>query len=178
MHRPRFLIALLFGAVLTAPPAAAQSRHRHENKALLGVVTEPAGKGARIVHVLAKSPAARAGLAAGDVIVRIGDRKRGKKPLTPRGVDEALRDTKPDDAVEVLIRRKKKPKPVQVELQVKLIARSAYKGDFLKPRARGATGFKAPEWFAYAWANVKKGKEPTRAATKGKVVVIHAFQSW
>jgi predicted metalloprotease with PDZ domain len=178
MQRSRIWMTLLFWSAATAVPFAAQSHHRHRNKALLGVVTVPAEKGARIVHLLKKAPATEAGLEIGDVIVRVGDQQRGKKrekrPLTPRDLDAALRDVAPGDTVTVAIRREKKLKSIRV----RLIDRSAYKGDFLKRRQRGTTGFKAPEWFAYAWANVKKGAEPTRTATRGKVVVIHAFQSW
>ena len=44
---------------------------------------------------------------------------------------------------------------------------------------KGAKGFDAPDWFAYEWTNVPKGKQPpTRKNTRGKVVVIHAFQGW
>ena len=62
---------------------------------------------------------------------------------------------------------------------VELIARRSYKGEFLRSRKRGSTGFKAPEWYGFAWANLEKDEEPPdRANTKDKVVVIHAFQSW
>ena len=49
----------------------------------------------------------------------------------------------------------------------------------IRPRKPGETGFEAPAWHAYAWANVAEGKkEPSPATTKGKVVVLHAFQCW
>ena len=50
---------------------------------------------------------------------------------------------------------------------------------FLRRASSSATGFEAPSWFAYGWANVKrKEPAPTLESTKDKVVVIHAFQSW
>ena len=53
------------------------------------------------------------------------------------------------------------------------------RGVVLRGRNRGSTGFKAPGWYAYAWANVPDDAEPPNAQnTSGKVVVIHSFQSW
>ena len=50
---------------------------------------------------------------------------------------------------------------------------------YLRPAERKRTGFAAPAWHAFGWVNVARGQQPpTLANTKGKVVVIHCFQSW
>jgi S1-C subfamily serine protease len=57
-------------------------RHGRVRRAYLGVTTEDARQGARIVEVAARAPAARAGLRAGDVIVAVdGRRVRGPDAL-------------------------------------------------------------------------------------------------
>ncbi|MCZ6787446.1 MAG: PDZ domain-containing protein, partial [Planctomycetota bacterium] len=141
---------------------------------LLGVVTAPVpdkNKQTKVVvlHVLKKSPAAKAGLDAGDEILSIA----GKRVFKPQDVDAALKEYGGGEKVAIEYRRDKK----KTATQAKLIERIDYRGDFLKRRRRGATKFKAPEWFVYAWAQA--GKEPpTLTTTKKKVVVIHCFQSW
>ena len=90
-------------------------------------------------------------------------------------MDAALSGAAAGDKVAVVYRRAKK----KATATARLAARRDYRGDFFKSPGRGRTGFKAPDWYVYAWANVRKGKEPpTRKNTKGKVVIIHCFQSW
>jgi predicted metalloprotease with PDZ domain len=121
------------------------------------------------MHVLKKSPADKTGLEPGDELVSIADARITK----PQDIDAALAPFQGTEKVEVVVRRKKKKET----LTAKLVERGDYRGDFLKRQGRGRTGFQAPEWFVYAWAEA--GKEPpTRANTKGKVVVIHCYQSW
>jgi len=164
----------ILGVLLLVATAHAQGNHRTENRALLGVVTAAVpeeGKRTKVVvlHVLKKSPAEKAGLEAGDEILTIA----GEKAHKPQDVDAALREFAGKEKVAIEYRRDKK----KAATSAKLIARADYKGDFLKRQRRGATKFKAPEWFVYAWAQA--GKEPpTLAAAKKKVVVIHCFQSW
>ncbi|MFI5402445.1 MAG: PDZ domain-containing protein [Planctomycetota bacterium] len=150
---------LLLLAVL---PALAQE----ENRAFLGVVAVEGEQGVVVADVIAKSPAALAGMAKGDVLLSIG----GKDIRRARDVDAALSGGKPGDEVAVAYRRGEG----RAEARARLAARP--RPD--TPRKRGATGFEAPAWHAYAWANVKKDEAPTPESTKGKVVVIHAFQSW
>ena len=158
----RFAVLLLFVLPCLA---------RTENKALLGVVTVEVKKKVVVAHVLPKSPAARAGLEKGDELLSIG---RTRIERTD-DVDAALKSAAPGDKVGIDYRRGKKKERATASL----IERKKYKGDFLKPRRRGETGYEAPPWFAFAWANVAKGKEPpTLENTKGKVVVLHCFQSW
>ena len=165
----RTLAVLLLGASVLA-----QGHNRTENVALLGIVAVPVAQedqGATIVvaHVLKKSPAAKAGLAKGDELLSIA----GKKIEKPQDIDAALASFARKDKVDVEYRRAGQTATVNA----KLIARKDYKGDFLKRQTRGKTGFKAPDWFVYAWEQAR-GEPPTRVNTKGKVVVLHCFQSW
>ena len=163
--RTALVIVVIVGA------ASAQHRNRTENKALLGVVTEPAKRGVRVMYVLKGSPAAKTKLKAGDVITRIGE----VSIKTNAGLDDALAKQSPGSEVRVGYYRGKK----RGTANARLVARRAYKGEFLKRRARGTTGFEAPPWFAYAWANTSKRRPaPTGENTKGKIVVFHTFQSW
>ena len=168
----RKVAALLFLVCAVAGVTAyAQSHHRTENPALLGIVPLQEKDKVVVGHVLKKSPAAKAGLQVGDEILEVD----GKDIARPQDVDAALSGAAAGDKVDVVYRRAKK----RGTASAKLVARRDYRGDFFKSSGRGRTGFKAPDWYVYAWANVPKGKEaPTRKNTKGKVVVIHCFQSW
>ena len=164
----------IFLGLFLAATVLAQAGHRTENRALLGVVTAAVPDKSKrtkvvVLHVLKKSPAAKAGLEAGDEILSIAD----KKVYTPPDVDAALKEYAGGEAVAIEYRRDKK----KATAKAKLIKRAGYKGDFLKRPRRGETKFKAPEWFVYQWAQAAK-EPPTRATTKKKVVVIHCFQSW
>ncbi len=164
----------ILGALFLAATVLAQGHNRTENRALLGVVTAAVPDKSKrtkvvVLHVLKKSPAAKAGLETGDEILRIA----GKKIEKPQDVDAALASFAGKDKVDVEYRREGQT----ATAKAKLIARKDYRGDFLKPQTRGKTGFKAPEWFVYAWAQAGD-TPPTLAATKKKVVVIHCFQSW
>jgi membrane-associated protease RseP (regulator of RpoE activity) len=148
--------------LLFALPALAQGA----NPALLGVVAVEGEKGVELAHVLKDSPAAAAGLRAGDRLVSID----GREMRRAADVDLALRARKPGEEIRVAYRRGE----AASEVKATLLARDRVD---VRPRERGATGFEAPAWHVYAWANVAEGKEPTRERTEGKVVVLHAFQS-
>jgi membrane-associated protease RseP (regulator of RpoE activity) len=150
--------------VVLLVPALAQET----NRAVLGVVAVEREKGVGIAEVIEGSPAAAAGLRAGDFLLSID----GSEIRRATDVDRALAGRKPGDEVRVAYRRGE----TKAEVKAKLVLRSSVEA--LKPRKRGETGFEAPAWYAYAWANVEEGKEPSPETTKGKVVVIHAFQSW
>ena len=180
MRIVRFLTAIpivTMTVIVLSAELSAQHRNRSQNLVLLGVVTEPVNRGLRIMHVLQKSPAAKAKLAVGDVITHIDERR----VKTNWNLDDFLRHEQdgvrrvPGERIDVRILRGKKKKTIEA----RLIARKKYKGDFLERRRTGTTGFDAPEWFAYAWNNTGKSRPaPTRENTSGKVVVFHTFQSW
>jgi len=147
--------------LLAALPALAQ-----ENGAFLGVVAVEGEKGVVLAEVITKSPAAAAGLLAGDGLTAID----GREIRRAADVDAALAGKRPGDEVLVAYRRGE----AKAEARAKLAPRPRRD----ESRKQGETGFEAPAWHAYAWANVKKDDAPTPESTKGKVVVIHAFQSW
>ena len=148
---------------------ALQDGHRVENPALLGVVPVRRQGGAVVAHVLEDSPAAAAGLAVGDCLLRVA----GEKVAAPPHVDRALATRAPGDTIEVRYRRGEDERTARIEL----VARRALASPLLRARPRGQVGFAAPEWIAYHWWGHTDGP-PTRTNTAGKVVVIHCFQSW
>ncbi|NJN14402.1 MAG: PDZ domain-containing protein [Planctomycetes bacterium] len=157
----RLLPCFLLPALLSF----AQDHHRTENRALLGIVTGGTSE-TKILHVLPNSPAEKAGLKEGDLVTAIGT----SKITLPADVDKALAPLEAKTKVKIIYVRAEK----EATVEATLIERKAYKGDFLKvDRKEGVP------WYAYAWANVPEGAEPpTWENTKGKIVVLHAFQSW
>ena len=138
---------------------------------LLGVAAvEEKGK-VVVGHVMSKSPAAKAGLEAGDVLIRIGD-----QPIKRWGdVGKALSGAAPGSKVEITYEREGR----SLDATAKLADLGRSKHAFLKRRKRGEVKYRAPAWHAFAWANVPEGEQPpTLANSKGKVVIFHAFQSW
>jgi S1-C subfamily serine protease len=83
-------------------------------RAWLGVTTSesPAGDGAVVGGVVRDGPADRAGIRPGDVIVSIA----GKPVREPGDVGAVINERKPDDGVEVEVRRGAERRPIQVEL--------------------------------------------------------------
>jgi membrane-associated protease RseP (regulator of RpoE activity) len=164
--RPFLAAALL---ALALPPFAAPGE---ENAALLGVVTVPAEDGVRVVAVVPSSPADEVGLEPGDVLRELA----GAALTKPRDVNTALAKANPGDALAIRVQRDGEQHDLG---SAELIARREFASPWVRPRPGGTTGFEAPEWHAYAWAQVAEGEEPpSRANTAGKVVVLHAFQSW
>ncbi|MCZ6691518.1 MAG: PDZ domain-containing protein [Planctomycetota bacterium] len=159
MLRSVFVLSLI-GLVGAAP-----------EKVIFGIVPVKDGDFVRVSYVLPQSSAAAAGLRKGDILHALGE----KKIREVGDVKEALARKAPGDPLEVFYIRKKKNK----KKKVRLLGRNEYRGESLRSRTRGSKGFPAPEWHAYAWGNLKEGQEPpTRNNTRGKVVVIHCFQSW
>ena len=86
----------------------------HElNDDLAGYFRVNPDEGALILNVYDKSPAQKAGLKAGDVIVRIGK----EKVYQPGDVTDILRDFKPGDKVEMAVVRQGRETTVQAELE-------------------------------------------------------------
>ena len=149
--------------------AASLMESQEGNTALLGVVATDGKDGASIACVLPDSPAGTAGLKKGDLIQQIGDVKVRKAS----DVDAAMKQAQPGRDVTIRFTRGKEAKTATA----RPVARQSYRSDALKPQTRGKIGFKAPDWHVASWSGVK-GNPPSRETTKGKVVVIHAFQSW
>jgi len=83
------------------------------NDDLAGYFRVNPDEGALILQVEGKSPAEKAGLKAGDVIVRIGK----EKVYEPGDVTDILRDFKPGDKIEVAVIRQGRETVVQAELE-------------------------------------------------------------
>jgi len=132
------------------------------------VVAVERKKAVVVAEVIEGSPPASAGLRAGDRLLSVD----GKEVSCAADVGRALAGKKPGDEARVSYRRG----DAVAEAKAQLADRA--KCAALKPRKRGETGFEAPAWYGYAWANAEEEKEPSPETTKGKVVVIHAFQSW
>ena len=102
-----------------------------ENKAMLGVSTEQAEKGAEIENVTEGSAAEKAGLKKGDVITKIGD----YKIESPDDLSKAIKARKPGDKVAVTFLRDKKEQTVTAEL-------TKWKGVNVFTTVPGMEGFK------------------------------------
>jgi len=100
------------------------------------------------------------------VLVEVGPKRIERH----NDVDAALAGWPKDDEIEIVLERGGR------KLGVTAQPVAGFRHPYLKP-APERTGFAAPAWHAFAWVNVE-GEPPTRANTKGKVVVIHCFQSW
>jgi serine protease Do len=83
-----------------------------ENRAMLGVSTDQADKGAEIESVTEESAAEKAGLKKGDIIIKIDD----TKIESPDDLTDAIQDHKPGDKVSVTYLRDKKEQKVTAEL--------------------------------------------------------------
>ena len=141
-----------------------------ENPALLGVVATDAGGGpVTVARVLRESPAAGVGLRPGDRLLSIDQTTLD----SPRHLDQILAQYEPGDTVDLSVVRAGRP----LRLDVELAARNLVPEATLR-RQRGTVGFPAPPWYGYAWDLPKGVSAPTRDNTRGRVVVIHAFQSW
>ncbi len=82
------------------------------NRAMLGIVTDEAEKGAEITTVNKASAAEKAGLKKGDIITKIGD----KKVSDANDVSAAVKALKPGDKVAIVILRDGKEQSVTAEL--------------------------------------------------------------
>ncbi|WP_460759993.1 PDZ domain-containing protein [Niabella terrae] len=80
-----------------ARDGAWQGINRAPNKAMLGVLTGPDDKGARITQVTSGTAAEKAGLKTDDIITQVDDSGIG----SPRELAEALKDKKPGDKVKI-----------------------------------------------------------------------------
>ncbi len=91
------------------------SNDENESRAFLGVSTEKAEKGARIIEITKESAAEKAGLQKDDIITRFGDTKIDG----PQTLADAVKAKKPSDEVKVYYTRNGKEKSVKATLQEK-----------------------------------------------------------
>ena len=82
------------------------------NRAMLGIVTEAADKGAKVVSISKGSAAEKAGLKAGDIITRIDN----QKVEGPDDVTKAIRKNKPGAKIEIGLLRDGKAQKLTAEL--------------------------------------------------------------
>lgn len=82
------------------------------NRAMLGVITDKADKGAEVTEVTKESGAEKAGIKKGDIITTIDD----KKIESPDDLSKAIRSHKPGDKVNVSYLRNNKAEKVTAEL--------------------------------------------------------------
>ncbi|MHC4937363.1 MAG: PDZ domain-containing protein [Planctomycetota bacterium] len=162
--RPLLVLLLVCGL------ASAQGKgDRVANESTLGLVVFEKGEGDKrkvvVAEALADGPSAKAGVKAGDVVLKAGPRKIKRH----NDLDAVMRKWPKDKKIELdLVRRGKKK-----HIWVKPTRLAKFKHPYLRP----TTGATAPAWHAFGWINVE-GAPPTRGNTGGKVVVIHCFQGW
>jgi len=136
---------------------------------MLGVVLVEDEAGVRAAHVLPRSPAAMAGMQAGDFFSMAG----GQSVHRVTDLTGILSSLAPGQRVDFILKRGMR----EIKISAQLTGQRAYAGDVLLYRALGQTGFSAPPWYVYAWSGLALGKTaPTLDNTRGKVVVILAFQ--
>ena len=103
----------------------------------LGVMTEKADEGARIAEVIPGSPAEKAGLKPGDIIIKLDN----DKIAGPKELAEAVQKSAPGKEVKVFYKRDKKEKSVKVKVE----KRSDNSMTFSYPGADGLKTFTLPE---------------------------------
>ena len=101
-------------ATLTAAPQRERGRGAPdaESRVWLGVLIAEEDGRVQVERVHPAGPAAKAGIAAGDVILSVG----GQKIDNPAQVREILEKKKPEETVEVTVRRNEEEKKLNVTL--------------------------------------------------------------
>lgn len=84
----------------------------NSNRALLGVTTEKTDEGTKVKSVTKNSAAEKAGIKVGDLILKIND----SKIATPEELANAIAKFKPEDKVDVRLKRDKKEQSVTATL--------------------------------------------------------------
>lgn len=151
-------IGVMAGAVLALVPAI--------EAGYLGIsgLERAEGEGLRIEAVVPDGPAAKAGLAAGDVLLSMDGLGAGSAEAFSKQVRET------PAGQEVLLRYRRDGKPAEAR---------AVLGESPLVESRGIRGRKAPPWDVSEWHNLPKGKETLDVGDcAGKVVYLYFFQSW
>ncbi len=129
----------------------------NENRAMLGVTTDQADKGAEIQSITKESAAEKAGLKKGDIITKVGD----DKIETPDDLTEAIQDHKPGDKVSITYLRDKKEQKITAELGKWKGTRAFTLGDnrnfnmdfeHIMPKIQSIPRITAPYAEAWSWS--------------------------
>lgn len=121
-------------------------------------------KAVRIGEVVEESPAAKAGLRAGDVLLEID----GQDASDPEKLVRRIGKTPAGTEVTVRFLREGKPESLRVALG----------GPPARPQP-GIEGKKAPSWEVKEWKNLPEGKAALDLPDlAGKIVYLYCFQSW
>lgn len=141
-----------------------------ENRAMLGVVTDDNEDGAEIRSVSKESAAEKAGLKAGDVITKIGN----KKIEDAGDVAEAVRSHKPGDKVDITILRNGKQQKLTAELSKwKGIRMNTMPPTVVTPEAFGeAPGMEAQPFRSYVYGSSPKLGLSVQDTDDGKGVKV------
>ncbi len=158
-------------AVLILALASGWTLAQGEPKApgVFGVTFAQSGNDTVVARVAEGGPAAKAGLKAGDIVQKVGDREIFS-PLQARGLLYAV---PPKGGVKLAIDRGGE------DLSLSMVA-----GTFESMRKSYAwleakIGAPAPEWFAESWTLPEEWEAPpTFAGLKGRVTVILAYQAF
>jgi thiol-disulfide isomerase/thioredoxin len=132
----------------------------------LGVdLSSPGGtsKGVVARHVFRSSPADRAGLRDGDVMMRVG----GQAVSRPADVIAMLRVRRPGDTVRVDLERQGRASSIDVKLASLPNSEEMLRADKLGREAPSLVGMQAV-----------RGAPPRDAVPKGKVVVLDFWAAW
>lgn len=129
--RTRILVSTLF---IFALAGFVWSQPAERPKVFLGLGGEPADNGFMIRDVTANSPAAQAGLKAGDVIVKVGE----SKVTGFETVSQALTGKKPGDKLGLTVLRDGKEQAVEVTLAAPQPGAAQPRPGGAQPEPRGA----------------------------------------
>lgn len=124
-------------------------------------------KGARIGQVVPDSPAEKAGLAAGDILVGVDETDGSDMERLIRAIGRI------PVGKEVTVRYLRGGRRFE---RAVVLATSPAPADRLKG---GIEGRKAPGWSASEWRNLPEGKRSLDLSDyAGKIVYLYFFQSW
>lgn len=123
--------------------------------------------GIRIGEIVAGSPAEKAKLAAGDILLAVDDMDASEPERLVQKIGKAPAGT------EVSVRYLRGGKPLEARI---VLGKPPAQGN--RPKG-GIEGQKAPAWSSAEWQNLPEGKTSLDIGDfSGKVVYLFFFQSW